>query len=92
MMHTFRRAGDNIHLYFSNTENKSDRMLLTEIIQSVMEQGIEIKDKIQTSDCELFTCRGNGICFAISFSLEGEGCSICVDDENTLAVVEKMFA
>ena len=33
-----------------------------------------------------------GICFAISVSLLGEGCSICVDDENTLAVVEKMFA
>lgn len=91
-MHTFRKAGDNIHLYFSNTEHKSDRMLLADIIQLVMEQGIEIKDKIQTSDCELFTCRGKGICFAISVSLLGEGCSICVDDENTLAVVEKMFA
>ena len=53
-MHTFRKAGDNIHLYFSNTEHKSDRMLLADIIQLVMEQGIEIKDKIQTSDCELY--------------------------------------
>ena len=91
-MHTFRKTGDNIHLYFSNTENKSDRILLADIIQLVMENGIEIKDKILTSDCELFTCRGKGICFAISLSLTGEGCSICVDDDNTLEVVEKMFA
>lgn len=91
-MHTFRKAEDNIHLYFSNTENKSDRELLADIIQLVMEQGIEIKDKIQTSDCELFTCRGNDMCFVIAVSLEGEGCSICVDDENTLQKVERIFA
>lgn len=91
-MHTFRRNGDNIHLYFNNTDNKSDSILLADIIQLVMKHGIEIKDKIQTSDCKLFTCRGKGICFVISLSLMGEGCSICVDDEKTLEVVEKMFA
>ena len=90
-MQTFRLDGDNKHLYFRNLERRSDREELAEIIQIVTDNGFEIKDKLMEPDCDLYTCQGKGLRFAICASIDGDGSSICVEDEQTLEYLEQMF-
>ena len=90
-MQAFRLAGDSKHLYFRNLERRSDREELAEIIRILTENGFEIKDKMMGPDCDLYTCQGNGLRFAICASIDGDGSSICVEDELTLEYLEQVF-
>lgn len=91
-MQTFRLDGDNKHLYFKNPKRRSDREELAEIIQILTNNGFEIKDKLMGSDCDLYTCQGNGLRFAICANIVGDSSTICVEDEYTLEYLEKVFA
>ena len=90
-MKTFRLEGDNKHLYFRNYETRSDREELAEIMQILTSNGFEVKDKLMGPDCDLYTCQGNGLCFAICANIVGDGSTICVEDEYTLECLERIF-
>ncbi len=90
-MQTFRLEGDNKHLYFRNYERRSGREELAEIMQILTGNGFEVKDKLMGPDCDLYTCQGNGLRFAICANIEGDGSTICVEDEYTLECLERIF-
>lgn len=90
-MQTFRLEGDSKHLYFRNLERRSDREELAEIMQILTANGFEIKDKLTGPDCDLYTCHGNGLRFAVYANIVGDGSTICVEDEYTLECLEYIF-
>ena len=90
-MQTFRLEGDNKHLYFRNLERRTDREELAEIIQILTANGFEIKDKLMGPDCDLYTCQGKGLRFAICANIVGDGSTISVEDEHTLECLERVF-
>ena len=91
-METFRLTGDDRHLYFRNLERLSGREELASVMKILNANGCQIADRIVGPDCTLYPCKMNGYRFAVcDESIDGDGISLCVDDEKTMEYLEEIF-
>lgn len=91
-MKTFKKNGDEKHLYFKDLKGRNGRQELAMVMEVLTRNGCQIVNRTVGPDSILLHCKINEYRFAASnVSEEGEGVVLCVDDEQTLEFLETLF-
>ena len=91
-MKTFKKNGDEKHLYFKDLKGWNGRQELAMVMEVLTRNGCQIINRTVGPDSIMLNCKINEYRFVASdVSEEGAGVVLCVDDEQALGFLEALF-